>query len=79
MKKNLIFVTIFILTFSYFACSQNSSKLQEAFQGTKIRILDKPADPVDFRLPLLNGGMVSLSDYKGKVVLLNFWATWCPP
>ncbi|HMF55183.1 MAG TPA: TlpA disulfide reductase family protein, partial [Pyrinomonadaceae bacterium] len=27
----------------------------------------------------LRGHRVRLSDYKGKVVLLNFWATWCPP
>lgn len=33
----------------------------------------------DFTLPDLNGKQISLSDYKGKVVLLNFWATWCPP
>ena len=79
MKKILLFVTVLILSFPYFACSQNSSKIQEAFKGTSIRILDKPRDPIDFRLPLLNGEMVSLSDYKGKVVLLNFWATWCPP
>ena len=33
----------------------------------------------DFTLPDLEGRMVSLADYKGKVVLLNIWATWCPP
>lgn len=33
----------------------------------------------DFTLPNLSGNKVSLSDYRGKVVLLNFWATWCPP
>ncbi len=26
-----------------------------------------------------NGQIISLKDYKGKIVLLNFWATWCPP
>jgi peroxiredoxin len=33
----------------------------------------------DFTLPDLQGKQVSLSQYRGKVVLLNFWATWCPP
>jgi thiol-disulfide isomerase/thioredoxin len=27
----------------------------------------------------LAGGLVSLSDHRGKVVLINLWATWCPP
>ena len=33
----------------------------------------------NFSLPDLNGKMISLSDFKGKVVLLNIWATWCLP
>jgi len=33
----------------------------------------------DFTLPGLDGKMVSLSEYKGHVVLVNIWATWCPP
>jgi len=33
----------------------------------------------DFELETLDGEEVKLSDYKGKKVLLNFWATWCPP
>lgn len=32
-----------------------------------------------FTLRDLNGEQVSLSDFKGKVVILDFWATWCPP
>jgi peroxiredoxin len=33
----------------------------------------------DFTLPALNGGTFSLADQRGKIVLVNFWATWCPP
>ena len=33
----------------------------------------------DFALKDLGGKDISLDDYKGKVVFLNFWATWCPP
>ena len=37
----------------------------------------KPAP--DFTLPGLDGNMVQLSDFRGKVVLINVWATWCQP
>jgi peroxiredoxin len=33
----------------------------------------------DFSLESLDGGKISLSDYEGDVVLVNFWATWCAP
>lgn len=33
----------------------------------------------DFTLPTLDGGSVRMAELRGKVILLNFWATWCPP
>ena len=40
-------------------------------------LLHKPAP--DFTLPDLSGKKVSLASFKGKAVLINFWATWCGP
>ncbi len=37
------------------------------------------AEIVDFMLPDLEGKPVSLSDFRGKWVIVNYWATWCPP
>lgn len=39
----------------------------------------KGIEAPDFNLLTLDGQKVKLSDYRGKAVLLNFWATWCPP
>ncbi len=33
----------------------------------------------DFALPNLDGETIRLSQFKGRVVIVNFWATWCPP
>jgi len=33
----------------------------------------------DFTLPALGGGSLALHDFRERVVVLNFWATWCPP
>ena len=37
------------------------------------------AEPADFTLEDLDGKPVSLSDYRGRWVVVNFWASWCSP
>ncbi len=41
--------------------------------------LQEPFPAPDFELRDIDGKVHRLSDYRGKVVVLNFWATWCPP
>ena len=45
--------------------------------GSRVPTVGTPVE--DFQLVDLNGKTQSLSQYRGKVVLLNFWATWCKP
>lgn len=41
-------------------------------------LADRPEAP-EFELMDIDGGTHRLSDYRGKVLIVNFWATWCPP
>lgn len=51
----------------------------EDIPGAKLSSLREGAEAPDFELTTLDGKPVKLSDYRGKKVILNFWATWCPP
>lgn len=46
---------------------------------TPVSTLANSDSPYQLNFANVEGQQVSLSKYKGKVVLLNFWATWCPP
>ncbi len=58
-----------------FALRQKKSSVQ-SFESAGLEV-GRPAP--DFKLPDLDGKVASLSDYRDKVVLVNIWATWCPP
>jgi cytochrome c biogenesis protein CcmG/thiol:disulfide interchange protein DsbE len=68
MKKGALFILPLILIF--LSCAESGV----AEDPDK----DYPLAP-EFTLQDLYGNEISLSDYEGKIVFLNFWATWCPP
>ena len=85
MKRKKISVNVFaiavffLLVFPQQITAQVSPDAERALREANIRVLDKRVDPPDFTLPLLTGENGTLSAYKRKVVILNFWATWCQP
>jgi thiol-disulfide isomerase/thioredoxin len=88
MKTLLVVATVLALVAgTYFADKATRIKPKTAVPGNTVLKSDDPGpDNPKTNLPEpeltlkdLDGKNVSLSDYKGKVVLINFWATWCEP
>lgn len=71
--QRIFFLFIACLFLSLTACSKTDTPKKSAVATEK-----SPAPDVSVK-SLANGSTLKLSDLKGKVVLLNFWATWCPP
>ncbi len=73
MSKNIAYGLgiLLVALLLYMALFTNSGQVVSSLQE------GKPAP--EFKLKTIDGREVSLSDYRGKVVLINFWATWCPP
>jgi peroxiredoxin len=63
--------------YEHMQVSMDSPQFTAAMQ--KLEDEDRQRNEVNFTLTDLNGKSWTLKDLKGKVVMLNFWATWCPP
>lgn len=65
--KRYVHVVLIIVMFALVGCAKEQAPPKEG------------GNAPDFKLKNLAGGEVGLADLRGKVVFLNFWATWCPP
>ena len=63
-----------MLSFALFAQDLAKSATPEGVCDANVRTAN-----LDFTLKDINGKSVDLNTHKGKVILLDFWATWCPP
>lgn len=70
------YIILLVLITSSFIVSADWQQPELSHNLTEIK---KVIPAKDFKLQDMDEQTISLSDYKGKVILLNFWATWCPP
>ena len=73
----VILLTLFVLVGCDNSSSPSASAPAAAPTPAKGQLIGSTAP--DFTLTDMEGQQVSLSQYRGKIVILNFWATWCPP
>ncbi len=75
-KKMLVVLAVILMLVFVSGCSSQEEVTPVEVSKEEF-VLEKDMKVTDFTIDTLDHGQVSLSDYEGKIVILNFWATWC--
>jgi peroxiredoxin len=80
----ILLVAVSLISLYLYTLSVKMKKVEEErykgfFSSLGIQKINPPVKAKDFTLEDLEVSAVNLKDFQGKVVFLNFWATWCPP
>jgi cytochrome oxidase Cu insertion factor (SCO1/SenC/PrrC family) len=83
-KKHILILALFFAAQLIYGCKNGNStesvntrtSVTDLMASLNIQQITKPVSAPDFELPSVNGEKVSLSKYRGKVILLSFWTTW---
>jgi peroxiredoxin len=62
---------------SFFFAKADSKEIERLFKEVGILTLPNKTPPVEFALPDPKGRIISISEFRRKIVFLNFWTTWC--
>jgi peroxiredoxin len=76
---SLFSVTLIFISFHFFILLSRAKGHRHFWGDLGIVRIDEKFTAPSFTLKDLNGEEVKLEDHRGKIVFLNFWATWCPP
>ncbi|HKS41112.1 MAG TPA: TlpA disulfide reductase family protein [Blastocatellia bacterium] len=77
-----VVVGVMVATIGYTLLTGHSDVKTESklvLPGTPVSDPGSQVAPPDYDVPTIDGRTIKLSDYRGKVLVMDFWATWCPP